>query len=233
MMNTKTCAQCGKTYTPTRSDSVCCSDQCRSKFNYERKKRKNVAFKQPIIGENKEVSLVLKGELASKEIWEKVAEIEQKMEEISAKMENLNAQNISFQKEISTFKNQIQTIKEGDLQKLSSFAQMSDYYLFNNYLNEEYLEAKRRNDSFADFKVKSESDLESSLNKKYRLQIDNYRMKISAKIDLLNNQIIALELAINEKEQLIKINNELIKENQVQMRFFESRVLKYEAMFYR
>jgi hypothetical protein len=201
-------------------------------MNYERKKRKNNELKQPLTRDNVDILAVLKGEIGTEKIWEKIEESEQKIAEISEKTDGLNQQNKSYQKEISETRIKIQTLKDGDLQKLSSFAQMSDYSLFNNYLNTEYLNAKKNNDSFADFKLKSETDLKNSINKQYQLQIESYRIKINAKIDLFNSQIAQMENVINEKEQLIKINSDCIKENLVQLRFWESRVLKYEALFF-
>jgi len=54
-MDKKTCLNCSSSFTPKRSDAICCSDKYRSTYNYQKKQRKNATFDLPTIDENAQI----------------------------------------------------------------------------------------------------------------------------------------------------------------------------------
>ena len=78
--------------------------------------------------------------------------------------------------------------------------------------------------------MKSESDLTSKFYPTLRLAIENYRSNITS---ILKKHYLEIE---NKQHQIEVLKNNInqncakIKELQNQLRFYEARVLKYEAM---
>ena len=85
-MNTKICPECGITFEAKRSDATCCSDKCRSAFNYKRKERKKQGFQTASESSsisNFQIPVELSGKLELNHLTEKISVFEKQILRIS------------------------------------------------------------------------------------------------------------------------------------------------------
>lgn len=232
-MNTKTCYNCGDSFTPKRSDAICCSDKCRAAYNYQKKQRKNAPLDLPTIGKNAQIpekEIVIKGEIDTTFLISKANECETKMELITKEIAQLETLQTKYSAQISDLDKEILVIETGDKAKLIQRNNLTDLALYNNYLNSAYLTEKKKGNEFAHNRLKSESDLTSKFNPTLRLAIENYRSNISSTINRHDLEIANLKQQSSTTKDNIDQNCAKIKELQNQLRFYEARVLKYEAL---
>jgi len=232
-MNTKVCVECGKTFKAKRSDATCCSDKCRSSFNYKRKVRKNHKMQfdsNSDILNTSEMEIELSGKLELTHLNERVGSFEKHILGIKDEIRKHESKSDDLNHHMVTLKQQIVTMEMGDMLQLKKRAEMSDFALFNNYLNTDYQTAKQNGDKYAKSRLKTKDDVESKFNHELKLQILNYRSKLSAKLEKLNWELQGLQEHIDslkfEQEQHIAKTTELVHE----MRFYEARILKYESL---
>ena len=232
-MITKTCLNCGESFIPKRSDAICCSDKCRSAYNYKKKQHKandllvaNTAAEV----QNTEKDVIIKGEIGTKFLIDKTKECETKMELINDQIALFETSKAKLYAQISDLNAQILSIENGDKTKLLRISTLSDLTLYNTFLNEVYLAEKKKGNEFAYTRLKSESDLNSLSNPKYRIAIENYRKKVAFLIKNQDLKIATIEQRIAAFTNEIDQHSAKIKELQNQLRFYESRVLKFETM---
>ncbi|MCU4177633.1 hypothetical protein [Carboxylicivirga sp. N1Y90] len=125
---------------------------------------------------------------------------------------------------------EILTFETGEKAKLLKRNNLSDLALYNNYLNSAYLTEKKKGNEFAHNRLKSESDLNNVYNPNLRIAIENYRSNIVSAINKHDLEIANLQQQIVTVKTNIDQNCAKIKEMQNQLRFYEARVLKYEAL---
>lgn len=232
-MKTKICPECGKTFDAKRSDAICCSDKCRSSFNYKRKERKKQGFQTS--SENSSISnfqnpVELSGKLELNHLTDKISVFEKQILRISDEIKTSENKNDILNQQIVTLKEKMIMLEMGEKLQLKKRAEMSDYSLYNNFLNASYQTAKNNGDQFAKTRLKTEEDLQSKFNHELKLEIQNYRSAIATKIEKLNwelniirNQLEALRI---EQDQ----TNFRISDLHKEMRFYEARILKYESL---
>jgi len=232
-MTTKTCLNCSASFTPKRSDAICCSNKCRAAYNYQKKQRKNTPLDLPTIGENAqnpEKEIVIKGEIDISYLISKTNECEAKMELITKEIARLETLQTKFSAQISLLEKEILAIETGDKAKLIKRHNLSDLALYNNYLNNAYLTEKKKGNEFAHNRLKSDSDLNSAYNPNLRITVENYRNNIVSSIKKHDLEITNMQHQITSIRNDNDQNCAKIKELQNRLRFYESRVLKYETM---
>ncbi|MCU4177635.1 hypothetical protein [Carboxylicivirga sp. N1Y90] len=232
-MNTKTCLNCSASFTPKRSDAICCSDKCRAAYNYQKKQRKNSKSNLPTIAENaqnQEKEIVIKGDIDTTFLISKAKECETKMELINSEIAQIETLKTEYSAQILKFQKEILTIETGDKAKLVKRHNLSDLALYNNYLNSAYLTEKKKGNEFAHNRLKSESDLTNAYSPNMRISVENYRSNIISAINKHDLEIT------NFQQQIVTVKTNIdqycakIKELQSQLRFYEARVLKYETL---
>ena len=107
---------------------------------------------------------------------------------------------------------------------------MSDFHIYNNYLNDDYLKAKKSNDKFAKNALKTEDEIQRFGNNEIRLKIGNYRYKLSLTAEAVEKKIDAIEQEIEIKQSLVSNNSEKIKWLIADIKFYQSRILKYDSL---
>ncbi len=232
-MNNKTCLNCGESFTPKRSDAVCCSDKCRSAYNYKKKQRKNGIMDLPQIdniAQQQENDVIIEGVLDTQYLIAKCKECETKLEAINTNIEQLEANKSDLSAQILVVEEELLSIESGDKAKLMKIMSLSDLVLYNNYLNSAYLSEKKKGNEFAYNRLKSELDLANKFNPTLRVEIDNYRNRIKDAIQKHDLEIANKQLLITAFQNQIEDICARIKELQNQLRFYEARVLKYEAL---
>lgn len=232
-MNEKTCLNCGNTFTPKRSDALCCSANCRSTLNYKKKQRKNSNIHAPTISEEAQdwaKDVIVKGELDTKFLIDKTKECETKIERINDEINQIEILQKALYTQIPELEKQILTIEIGNKAELLKRKNLSDVTLYNNYLNSAYLNEKKKVDSFAQIRLKSESDIENKHNPYLRVEIESYRSKIDTLINKDDLEIASFQRKIESVNKSISQNSEKIKDLKFQLRFYEARILRYENM---
>ena len=232
-MNNKVCPECGKTFVAKRSDAICCSDKCRSSFNYKRKERKKQGFQTTSESSsisNSQNPVELSGKLELNHLTEKISVFEKQILRISDEIKALQNNNEILVQQKEGLKEQIVMMEIGEKLKLKKRSEMTDYALFNNYLNIPYQTAKKKGDKFAKTRLKTEEDIQNKFNHELKLEIQNFRSAISAKLEKLNweYQLVQyqFDVLINTHEQ----NNQRITKLHEELRFYEARILKYESL---
>lgn len=232
-MNQKTCLNCAESFTPKRSDAVCCSDKCRAAYNYQKKQRKNnnsSLLKTDIKAQTLENDVVIKGVLDTQYLIAKCNECEAKIDDINTDLQQLESSKSELSAQILVIEEEILSVESGDKARLMKLDSLSDLALYNNYLNSAYLAEKKKGNEFAHNRLKSESDLMGKYNPMLRIEVDNYRSRINSAIKKHDLEIANKHLLITSlQNQIIEISAK-IKELQNQLRFYEARVLKYEAL---
>lgn len=232
-MNTKTCLNCGESFTSKRSDAICCSNNCRSNYNYKKAQRKKSNLSLPTASGDPQVqenNVVIKGELDIQFLLTKHKECESKIELILEDMVQVENLKIELTTQKSELEKQIVTIEAGEKAKLVKLYNLSDLTLYNNYLNRAYLDEHKKGNEFAHTRLKSESELKSTYNPTLRISIENYRSNIATAINKHDLETARLKHNITTIESNLIQYNEKIKELQNQLRFYEARILKYEAL---
>jgi predicted nucleic acid-binding Zn ribbon protein len=229
----KTCLNCGDSFAPKRSDAICCSDKCRSAFNYKKKQRKDSKVSLLTNEGNvqlRENDVVIEGVLDTQYLIAKCNECETKLEAINTNIEQLEVNKSELSAQILVVEEEVLSIESGDKAILMKLMSLSDLVLYNNYLNSAYLTEKKKGNEFAYNRLKSELDLANKFNPTLRVEIDDYRNRIKDAIQKHDLEIANKQLLITSiQNQILEISAK-IKELQNQLRFNEARVLKYESL---
>ncbi len=230
----KVCQYCGKTFEPKRSDAKFCSTQCKSSYAYDKKKRLNapneIKFNNMTLNDSDNVETIIKGEVHVQKIIELLEKADEKIEKTAEVIERLEIDRTEKLFQIEKVENQIVEIKQTKLLALSKRLNQSDFMLYNNFLNRKYIEKQKAGHEFADNEILSAEDLKRSYNDKIRLEIANYKHKLQYKVEEVNYEI---ELLINELAHLkteLEETQSAIKDQKDNLRFYQSRILKYESL---
>ncbi len=232
-MKTKVCPECGTTFEAKRTDAICCSNKCRSTFNYKRKERN----KQPLqnstsldatnIAQNE---IEMTGELELKQVVGKIESFEKQILRIHDDIRTTETEGANLSTQMADAKQQMITFEIGAKLLLKQRTEMSDYALYNNFLNVAYQTAKQKGDQFAKTRLVTEADIQSKFNHELKLEILNYRSTLSTKLEKLNGELSILQgqfEALNYKQEHINLK---LSELYNQMRFYEARIFKYESL---
>ena len=232
-MKTKTCLNCSASFTPKRSDAAFCSAKCRSAHNYQKKHRntpnssiENHKEEPP----NTDSNIILKGELDSKFLIDKVTDCENQIERINQQIICIESIQAEHNSKISDLKNKISTIESGDKAKLLKRSNLSDLALYNNFLNREYISEMKKGNKYAHTRLKSEFSITNSNNPMIKIEIETYRNNIKSLVDNFDNDINNKKQQIEALRSKIDLHDLKIKELRNQLRFYEARILKYETM---
>lgn len=232
-MKTKTCLNCSASFTPKRTDAAFCSAKCRSAHNYQKKHRNNPVASlenHKEEAQNTETNIILKGELDSNFLIDKVANCENTIERINQQIIDIESIQAAYNSEISELKNKISAIESGDKAKLLKRRNLSDLALYNKFLNREYLSEKKKGNKFAHIRLKSEFAITSSNNPQIKIEIETYRNNLKSLVDNFDNDINLKKQRIESLKSTIDQHDLKIKELRNQLRFYEARILKYETM---
>ena len=230
----KICLNCGETFAPKRSDAKFCSTKCKSAYTYDKKKKDNapndVLTQKEALKSSNNHEPIIKGEVHVQKIIDMIERTDEKIEKTAQVIEKLKKYEAEKLVQIKQLENQVIEIKKTKLVVLSKRLNQSDFMLYNNFLNRKYIEKQKAGHKFADNEILSAGDLKRTYNDKIRLMIANYRHKLHYKleevnyeIELLNNQMAHLKTELEETQTAIKDQ----KDN---LRFYQSRILKYESL---
>jgi len=118
----------------------------------------------------------------------------------------------------------------GDKLKLQKQAEMSDYALYNNFLNVTYQAAKKKGDQFAKNRLVSEEHLQSKFNHELKFEIQNYRSALCAKLEKFTWELRTMQDQLDALKIKLEENNLKRSELHNKLRFYEARILKYESL---
>ncbi|MCT4643865.1 MAG: hypothetical protein N4A74_02680 [Carboxylicivirga sp.] len=237
----KQCILCSTEFEAKRTDANYCSEKCRSKANYKIRKKKasgeyspvnlpdNPPHSTPIRGA-KNNKIEVNGTLKADNLCQMITNTERTIANICAENTAIKAQITKLSAQKSLFCSQIIEIKEVKTKKLEVIMQLSDTDLYNTYLNGEYQEAVKKNNSLADFKLITthKLSLESSSNLVFK--INQYRLKVKNLIIAHNSEISKLNQQILDTESSIKDLNKSIDENNASIRFNQTRIMRLEQL---
>lgn len=232
-MNTKVCPECGKTFEAKRSDAVCCSGKCRSTFNNKRKERQKQDLSVSLfrdIDDSSQNELEVSGSIDIKHLIEKIGSFEKHISRINEEIQLTDAKGENLNKEMTDLKQQMAALEMGEKLKLKNQTALTDYALYNNYLNVAYRTAKQKGDQFAKTRLVTVDDIQSKFNHEMKLEIQNYRSVLDAKLEKLDWE---LRLVQDQCDALIikrEQNNSKMAELHNELRFYEARILKYESL---
>jgi hypothetical protein len=229
----KACYQCGKTFESQRSDAQYCSEKCRAKANYEKKRKKeegSFSFESLTGTANPENARIVLGDMDYKELKATLSKIEKDLDARNEQMAQLEHENRQLQNDILLLNQQILSIRDGKLTAIMKQLELPDFYIYNNFLNEDYLKAKSKGDPYARNHLKSAEDLQRIGNNELRLKIGNYRYKLTLTAESIETKIKAIATEIATKKNTLNNNSEKIKGLLADTRFYQSRVLKYDSL---
>ncbi len=232
-MNTKVCPECGTTFEAKRSDAICCSDKCRSAFNYKRKERKKEilqTYSNSELNNNCKTGVELSGKLELNSLAGRIDIFEKHILRISDEIKSIENKSDLHIQQKKALKEQIVELEMGDKLKLKQRSEMSDYALYNNYLNKAYQAAKQKGDQFAKTRLITESDIQNKFNHELKLEIQNYRNSLNTKLEKLNLELKFVQDQFDDLMNIQEQNNTRISELHNELRFYEARILKYESL---
>ncbi|MFW5888002.1 MAG: hypothetical protein ACOCUH_04320 [Bacteriovoracia bacterium] len=232
-MNTKICPECGITFEAKRSDATCCSDKCRSAFNYKRKERRKQNLQIPLqndLGDNFQNEAELNGKLEMNHLIGKIESFENHVLRIQDEIKTFEGKNENLNQQMTALNQQIVMLEAGEKLKLKKRAEMTDYALYNNYLNVAYQKAKKNGDQFAKTRLVTEEVVQSRFNCELKLEIQNYRSGLSAKLEKLNLELQVVQDQFDGVKNMQEQYIQKIKELHNELRFYEARILKYESL---
>ncbi len=237
----KHCLLCASEFEAKRSDAQYCSEKCRAKANYQMRKRKDDFTVSSDNGLDnltnnltdkrvEDAQISIKGTISVDDILQIIKKCEHQLEQLHAAKSAINAQNQHNIEEINELKAQILDIDVKMMSKLRFMLQQTDTNLYNQFLNGEYLSAKKQNDKFAKNKLLSEDVLSFPSNANIRAIIAEYRSKLNNQMIVYNAQVTTIKQAIENMESSIKRNNDQLKEVQQQIVFYQTRILRLERI---
>ncbi|WP_010662694.1 DUF2256 domain-containing protein [Marinilabilia salmonicolor] len=234
-MNAKICLICGKEFTPKRSDASYCSEKCRAKANYKKRvaaKEKTESYEniEPFTMVPEIQSPPLKGELSMDSMLGFIEKSENEIKRLTDEINELKSQNNMLANDIFTLKEQVKTTGEINIKKIELVLELTDSQIFNNYLNTEYLTAKKMDKANPEKLLKTDWEITGYSGESFRQRINNYRMRLKNEILKLEGQADNIQNQIRKTETLIVSNKETIQENIQQVRFYQSRILRYEGL---
>ncbi|MBR8535122.1 hypothetical protein KDU71_06100 [Carboxylicivirga sediminis] len=174
--------------------------------------------------------ILIEGTISVDDILEIIKKCEHQLEQLHSATSTINAQNQHKIEEINELKAQILDIDVKRMGKLRFMLQQTDTNLYNQFLNGEYLSAKKQNDKFAKTKLLSEDVLSFPSNANIRALIAEYRSKLNNQIIVYDGQVNTIKQAIENMELSIKRNNDKLKEIQQQIAFYQTRILRLERV---
>ena len=234
MIQEKICLNCGNTFEPKRSDAKFCSTKCKSAYTYDKKKKdkapNDVLIQKEALNSSNNHEPIIKGEVHVQKIIDLIARTDEKIEKTAQVIEKKEKEEAEMLVQIKRLEDQVIEIKQTKLLVISKRLNQSDFMLYNNFLNRKYIEKKKTDNAFAKNEILSTEDLKRSYNDKIRLEIANYRHNLQYQLEEVNYEI---ELLVNQmallKTELEKLQLTL-KENRDNLRFYQSRILKYESL---
>lgn len=237
IMNTKTCLYCGKTYEAKRSDAVFCSESCRTKSNYQKRKKQNnftdtLSNAVPSVRDEDEPDCEIKvtGSVSFESLKENIEKYEQEYKQLISKTNHLLHENFSLIGQINQLEKQISAIQTSQIEKLTLTRQLSDVELYNTYLNKPYMEAKQAGEKYLKHKLITETEMRFHSNNEIRIQIGKFRFNIETKVLSHQSDIESLKHQIRGLQSVIDLNKEQLKVLTNQVRFCQNRIIKYEAL---
>lgn len=229
----KACYQCGKTFESQRSDAQYCSEKCRAKANYEKKRKKedgNLSSETITGTATPENARIVLDNMDYKDLKATLSKIEKVLDGRNEQMAQLEHENHQLQNDILLLNQQILSIRDGKLTAIMKQLELPDFYIYNNFLNEDYLKAKSKGEQYARNHLKSEEDLQRIGNNELRLKIGNYRYKLTLTAESIETKIKALAAEIATKQNTLSSNIYKIKGLLADTRFYQSRILKYDSL---
>lgn len=237
----KQCIVCAAEFEAKRSDANYCSEKCRAKANYQIRRKKasgefsplNSPENSPLINpfeRAKNIKIELNGALNIGDIRQLIADSEHSFLNLCEENTTIKAQIEELSKKKSQICTQIIDLLEVKVKKLETMQQLSDTDLYNNFLNGEYQEAVKDNNSFADFKLITPQKLSLESSGKLLFRINQYRLKIKNLILTHISEVSRLDQQIKDIDIAIKRQNKTIEENQASIRFYQTRIIRLEQL---
>ena len=240
----KQCILCSAKFEAKRADANYCSEKCRAKANYEIRKKKasgefspdNLPVSLPLnspVEQSKNTKIEVIGTFNIDEIRQMVVNIDSTIANFCAENTAAKAQITLLSAQKSQFYSLIIDIEEVKIKKLEVIQELPDVDLYNNYLNGEYVEALKKNDTFADFKLITPDKLSLESSNHLRFKITQYRLKAKNTTIAHYSEVSKLKQRIQVIDSKIKAQNKTIEENNSSIRFNQSRIIRLEQLIKR
>ncbi|MBR8534675.1 hypothetical protein KDU71_03820 [Carboxylicivirga sediminis] len=233
MSTLKICHNCGKEFTPKRSDAICCSSKCRSALNYQKKQRlKQSTASINTINENDSSldNLKVKGSLEVGYLIDKITRLESEINTIHQRInENIERKN-GLMANSNLLLKEISRVKVTELYKVENLLSMSDVDLYNTFINKPYLEELRKGNEFAHNRLKTTADIDSKYNPTHKMLVSKFRLRQKQKLTEISSKVEQLEHEIAQNTQSIDDIHASSDELKLQLRFYENRIIKFESL---
>lgn len=237
----KLCILCSNEFEARRADANYCSEKCRAKANYEIRKRKasgefspdNLPVSLPLnspVERSKNTKIEFNEPLNTDEIRQMIANTDNIIANFCTENTAAKAQITVLSAQKSQFCSLIIDIEEVKIKKLEAIQELPDVDLYNTYLNGEYEEALKQNNTFPDFKLITSDKLSLDSSNHLRFKITQYRLKVKNTINAQYSEVSKLKQRIQDIDSKIKALNKTIEENNASIRFNQSRIIRLEQL---
>lgn len=235
----KTCLLCAKTFEAKRSDAFFCSNECKNKANYEKKRvrlkqieqsQTDVPHQSTYIEKTATVDaqITLKGSLSIYEVRSEIEKAESKITDLDNRKKELNEKNIDLNRQIADINRKIRMIAQLSINLLKRRAELSDEQLYNLHLNKEYKKAKQDGEEYAHNKIITFHN--GKTPNKCRLPIEEFRMKLADALERKNEELKSMDEGAEVLIKELSLIQYESKKNDDDVRFQQSRILKYESL---